>query len=139
MTSQEQFLTTFSLPYEFCQIIITLNFLTHAIKHIQVLSDDVCRVEKCYKHKTHPSDQNIIERNDMCFSAEAIPEMKKKEMIILMDVQKLKKKKKRNLMGQLRQLLIKLGGLPYTLARHIAGFYGIPCAVPLALVGCVQE
>lgn len=92
MTSQEQFLTTFSLPYEFCQIIITLNFLTLTIKHIQVLSDDVCRVEKCYKHKTHPSDQNIIERNDMCFFAEAIPEMKKKKMIILTDVQKLKKK-----------------------------------------------
>lgn len=44
MTSQEQFLTAFSLLHEFCQIVITLNFLTQTVEHIQVLSDDVCRV-----------------------------------------------------------------------------------------------
>ena len=134
MTSQEQFLTTFSLLYEFCQLIITLNFLTHTVKHIQVLSDDVCRVEKCYKHKTHPSDQNVIERNNMCFCWGYSRNEKEKDDYIN-GCAKIKKKKK-NLMRQLRQLLIKLGGLPYTLACHTASSYGVPCAVTLALVGC---
>lgn len=68
MTSQEQFFTTFSLLHKLCQITITLNVLTHIIKHIQMLSDNIYRVGKCYKHENHPPDWIITEGNNMYFS-----------------------------------------------------------------------
>lgn len=72
-------------------------------------------------HQTRLSVEEIT-----CVFPEAVPEMKKKRVIILTNAQKLRKEKNTTCCGILSQLLIKPGSLQHTLDGHIVYFHGGP-------------